>query len=248
MAMEDKLSAEQMVAGVYADGEGNWNCACCGKRFPAGEIFKVEKHYYTAERAARLHLEREHPDRLGDMLREENRYLSLTAHQKELLELFAAGLTDAEVAQRQGVSASTVRHQRFVFREKAKAARAYLAVWELACGGFAAGRSPERRASEPARPSQERPDISQEETQKILDTVFLSQNPLKLRVFSAKTKKKTVTLRRIAQEFEQGKRYTEKEIHAVLKEIFEDYTALREGLIEYGFMDRSRDGKSYWLI
>ena len=247
----DKLSVEQMVKGLYADEGGNWICACCGKTFSAGEIFKIEKHYYTAERAAQLHMEAEHPDRLGDMLQQENKYLTLTAHQKELLELFAAGLTDAEVAERLGVTASTVRHQRFVFREKAKAAKTYLAVWELASRGFAGSRASQREAlmevPSGARMVDERFEVTEEENKKILDTVFTSLEPLKLRVFSSKAKKKVVILTKIAGQFERGKRYTEKEVNAILQDIFDDYVTLRRYLIEYGFMDRTRDCRMYWL-
>jgi hypothetical protein len=42
------------------------------------------------------------------------------------------GLADKEIALKMGVAQATVRHQRFVFREKAKQAKLYLAIYELA--------------------------------------------------------------------------------------------------------------------
>ena len=61
-----------------------------------------------------------------------------------------------------------------------------------------------------------------------------------------KEKKKVVILRAIAQEFEQGKTYTERQVNEILKEIFPDYVTLRRYLIEYGYLRRTRDGSAYW--
>ena len=55
-----------------------------------------------------------------------------------------------------------------------------------------------------------------------------------------------VILRAIAQEFEQGKTYTERQVNEILKEIFPDYVTLRRYLIEYGYLRRTRDGSAYW--
>ena len=68
---------------------------------------------------------------LAALLESGSKYLAFTENQRELLELFASGLSDAAVAKRLGVTASTVRHQRFTFREKCKTARMTLAVLEL---------------------------------------------------------------------------------------------------------------------
>jgi hypothetical protein len=49
--------------------------------------------------------------------------------------------------------------------------------------------------------------------------MFYLAEPLKLRFFSAKEKKKVVILRRIAAQFEHGIRYSEKEVNAILMDI-----------------------------
>ena len=47
-------------------------------------------------------------------------------------------------------------------------------------------------------------EITQQEEQKILSTVFASMQPLRLKTFPPKEKKKVVILRTIAKEFESG--------------------------------------------
>ena len=54
-------------------------------------------------------------------------------------------------------------------------------------------------------------------------------------------------LGKIAEQFEHGRQYSEKEVNQILKPIFEDFATLRRYLIMYGFMERTRDGAAYWL-
>ena len=89
--------------------------------------------------------------------------------------------------------------------------------------------------------------ITDEESKKITEGVFASQAPLKLKVFSSKEKKKIVILRRIIREFHRDREYTEKEINEILKNIYGDYAILRRCLVDYGYMDRTRDGSKYWV-
>jgi hypothetical protein len=89
--------------------------------------------------------------------------------------------------------------------------------------------------------------ITMEEREKILSAVFKSLSPLKLKLFSAKEKKKIVTLQKIMEQFEKGKIYTEKEVNQILKDIYDDFPTIRRYLIEYGFMERSKDCRDYWV-
>ena len=89
--------------------------------------------------------------------------------------------------------------------------------------------------------------ITERERNHILETTFSSFEPLVLKNFSAKEKKKVVILTKIAEQFETGKSYTEKEVNQILRPIYEDYTTLRRYLIMYGFMERAKDGSSYWM-
>ncbi|HEX3029230.1 MAG TPA: DUF2087 domain-containing protein, partial [Clostridia bacterium] len=85
------------------------------------------------------------------------------------------------------------------------------------------------------------------EEEKILSTLFSSLSPLKLETFSSKEKKKIVILKKISEQFERGKKYSEKELNTIIKEIYGDFATIRRYLIEYGFMERTNDCKEYWL-
>ena len=71
----------------------------------------------------------------------------------------------------------------------------------------------------------------------------------KLTAFPAKRKMKIYCLFYLAQRFEAEKDYTELEINSVLLDwhTFADPATLRRELYDYGFLDRSRDGKIYSL-
>ena len=71
----------------------------------------------------------------------------------------------------------------------------------------------------------------------------------KLTAFPAKRKMKIYCLFYLAQKFEPEKDYTEQEINNLLLDwhSFADPATLRRELYDYGFLDRSRDGKVYRL-
>lgn len=242
----ENVTAEELKKGCCTTADGALVCLHCGKTFEPDEVFPCGERYFTAEKAVRMHLETDHPDRFRELIDSGSKYLSLTDNQKELFLLFYSGMTDAEIAAQLGVSASTVRHQKFMFRERAKAARFYLAVWGMVeeNKNKQAGLLPVHKG---ATMVDERYEITEEENKKILENVFKSLEPLKLKVFSPKEKKKIVILRKIAGQFEPGKQYTEKEVNAILKDIFDDYATLRRYLVEYGYMERTSDCRSYWL-
>ena len=68
-----------------------------------------------------------------------------------------------------------------------------------------------------------------------------------LKAFPPKEKKKLVILRIISEQFKKGKRYTETEVNQILQPIYDDYATIRRFLIGYGFMERTRDCREYWL-
>ena len=77
---------------------------------------------------------------------------------------------------------------------------------------------------------------------------FLNESG-KLTVFPAKRKMKIYALLYLAQKFEPGKDYAEREINDILLDwhIFADPATLRRELYDYRFLDRSLDGKIYRL-
>jgi hypothetical protein len=56
--------------------------------------------------------------------------------------------------------------------------------------------------------------------------------------------KKRIVLDRLAQEFEIGVRYTERQVNALLRRFHDDTAALRRYLVDEGFLDR--DKGEYW--
>jgi DNA-binding CsgD family transcriptional regulator len=249
----DKTTLSDIKNGYYLDEkDSSFICIHCGRSFNTDEVFKIGDKFFGAATAVRMHIQTEHKNKLNELIDSENKYLSLTDNQKALLILFGSGLSDNEIAKQLNVTPSTVRHQKFIFREKAKSAKIYLAVWDMAASGLYKIKNTDGNELLPlhggAKMVDERYVITEEENKKILEGVFESLEPLKLKVFSAKEKKKIVILRKIAEQFEKNRQYSEKEVNGILSDIFEDYVTLRRYLIEYGYMERTRDCKTYWLI
>lgn len=241
-----EISVEELKSGVRFDREsGAYRCLLCGACFTPGEVYPIGGRFYDAAHAGEAHLRAAHGSMLEALLATDSKYLSVTQVQKTLLSLLGQGLSDKEIAARLELSPSTVRHQRFVFREKYKQAKAYLALYELASAGERKGEAIVELHSG-ARMTDDRYVVTDAERDRILALAFASLDPLKLSHFPPKEKKKVVILAVIAERFERGRRYAEKEVNGILREIYDDYATLRRYLIEYGFMDRTRDCAEYW--
>ena len=69
----------------------------------------------------------------------------------------------------------------------------------------------------------------------------------RLRRFPNKEKRWLIILRWLASLFEPERRYTEREVNAVLGRVHDDVAAIRRDLIDFGFLRRARGGGDYWL-
>lgn len=200
-----------------------------------------------AEPAVMKHIKQIHSSNLTQLLYSESKYNTLTQNQRELLAMFYSKISDKDMAKKLNVTEGTIRRQRFTFREKAKQAKFYLAMYELVF-------EDEPLTAEQIIPIHnnaiyvdDRYLITAEEKQHIIETFFSSTHPLVLKSFSPKEKKKVAILGKIAEQFEYGKKYSECEVNEILKPIYDDYMTIRRYLIMYGFMERTRDGRQYWL-
>lgn len=155
--------------------------------------------------------------------------------------------TDKQIANKLQISPSTVRHQRFMFREKAKQAKMYLAIYESVDEKYKSEQDKIIPIHSEATMIDDRYITTEKEKENILKNAFSSIDPLKLKHFPVKEKKKIIILARIAEQFERERRYSEKEINIILKNNYEDHVTLRRYLIEYGFMQRTTDCNEYWL-
>jgi len=221
-------------------------CIECGIEYEKGEVFPVENRYFTAEKMIKHHIQSQHGNRLNTLLSLDKKLTTITDNQKEVLSLMASGISNKEIASQLKLSPSTVRHMRFTMKEKAKQAKIFLALYELT---FEATDGDETIA--PIHPHatmvDDRYKITTDEELDIIERMFSSLDPLILKTFSTKEKKKIVILRKIASKLDQNRHYTEKDLNEILKSIYHDYVTLRRYLIEYGFMDRSKDCSDYWL-
>ncbi len=127
------LTTEEIKKGFYQQSEaGRHICAVCGREFENGEIFKVGPRFFDACKMAEIHVREDHGGMLAALMSFDKRYTGLTENQKDLLTLLQSGLSDREIAEKTGTAPATVRHQRFAFKEKAKQAKLYLSIYELA--------------------------------------------------------------------------------------------------------------------
>jgi len=251
--MNEKLileaTIEEIKNGYTLDGDkGIYKCMICGEQFEAGEIYPFNGRLFQANKAITIHVKEEHGCILHVLLGFDKKYTGITENQKNLLNDFYNSLSDNEIAKKNGVSPATIRHQRFVFREKAKQAKAYLSIFELVEKSMIKEKEEELvKIHSGANMVDERYEVTNSEQDKIITAYFDTTEPLKLKSFPSKEKKKIVVLRKISTIFEKGEKYSEKQINAILKPIYEDIATIRRYLIEYGFLERTTDCNEYWL-
>lgn len=231
---------------VYNKEQERYECLICEAYFEDGEIFKFDDRMFTASRAIKEHVKREHHGVLNSLLSIDKKYTGLTEKQKNLLLDISMGLTDKEIAKKNGVATATVRHQKFMFREKAKQAKIYMAIFECV---EQASKSDEQfiPAHTGATMVDERYVLTVEENEKIIMTYFEDVKSLKLKTFPSKEKKKIAVLRKITEAFDPKKKYSEIEMNEILRLVYNDIATIRRYLIQYGFLDRTKDGSQYWV-
>lgn len=232
----------------YNEKARAYQCVVCGEAFEEGEVFSVGERFFNARRAAKEHIALHHGDRLERLINLDKKHTGLTDKQGALLLSIAKGHSDKEIAKAAGITLSTVRHQRFMLREKAKQAKLFLAMYEMATT-MVTGSDKEVLVMphDNAKMVDQRYTLTTNEEQRILNNYFISIEPLKLKLMPSKEKRKIVILKRIAAEFSGDKKYTEKELNAIIKNIYHDIATIRRYLIEYGFLDRTKDCSAYWL-
>lgn len=71
----------------------------------------------------------------------------------------------------------------------------------------------------------------------------------RLTQYPQKRPMRILSLIRIAEQFQTGTQYTEREVNALIKRsiAFSDVETIRRELYEYRFLGRQRDGSSYWV-
>ena len=62
----------------------------------------------------------------------------------------------------------------------------------------------------------------------------------------AKQSKKIEVLKKIAESFDPGKKYSEKELNEIILKFNKDTAAIRRHMIEFGILERNKES-IYWL-
>jgi hypothetical protein len=126
------MSFDEVENGyAYSSNNKAYTCLTCGKEFEVGEMFSFDERFYDASKAIQIHVGKEHGNMFEVLTSFDKKYTGITENQRELLSMIYGGLSDNEIAKKAGVAPATIRHQRFVFREKAKQAKLYLAIYEI---------------------------------------------------------------------------------------------------------------------
>lgn len=224
----------------YNYQDGIFSCLYCEQQYEDGYIYPVDGKQAVAQRAMIHHLNTDHEGALGSLIAQHKEISGLSEIQQEILALFARQLSDSVIAQRLGVSTSTVRNHRFRLREKEKQAKVFLSIMSLL------NEDPFIPPHRGARMIDERYQITPEERNKVLTTYFTEEGCLSS--LPSKEKRKVIVLTKIVERFDTSKNYSEAAVNEILQLVNEDYVTLRRYLIEYGFMNRTKDGKSYWVI
>lgn len=190
----------------------------------------------TAVNLIEAHLTLVHGGNLFQLLHTDNRYNSLTANQRDLLTGFSAGLKDQALAEQMQVAPATIRHQKFTFREKAKRARLYLAIYDSV---FAPA------ANQPVVTASQKPKLSETETAAALQHYFdFSHQPAQLKQWPRKTAVRQVILDRIVTELPVDQHFSANTLDQQLSRIYFDPATLRRQLVATGLLKQT--GTDYW--
>lgn len=232
---------------IHQEQSDEFICLICGERFTKGVIYPNDGMLYEAKKYIQIHISECHGSSFHFLLNLDKKLTGLTDHQKNILELFYAGYSDNEVAKNLSTgSTSTIRNHRFTLKEKQKQAKVLLAIMEL-LGEQIPKKNTFIEIPRSTKKVDERFAITEQESQKILSAYFKEGLDGPLDLFPLKEKKRVAILSHLMDYFDASKKYTEKEVNAILKQYYNDYVLLRRCLIEYGFMDRTQDGSSYWV-
>lgn len=167
----------------------------------------------------------------------------LTQNQQQLMQAFATGLADKQIAAEQGVSASTIRQQKYRFRQKAAQSRLFLAQYQAVFGT--------EDASEllaVPRPAQNMAITTVQYEQVLAKNIdFTGAHPT-LTHWPKAEAARVCLCARIVEDFAVDHQYSLSEINAILDAWYGDHSLLARYLVDFGFMARTPDGRNYWRI
>ncbi len=232
----------------YLDHAKHYECLACGREIEKGLIYRDGETLFEAKRYMDQHIIRSHGSVFSFLIDLDKKITGLSEHQIELLKRFYDGVSDQQIQKELEIgSISTIRNHRFALKEKERQARIFMTIMELM-------REHENEKPRYIQPHEtatmvdDRYKVTEDENARLLKKYFPDGLNGRLSTFAIREKCKLVVLRHIASRIEPGRIYSEKEINAVLSEVYSDHVTIRRYLIEYGFLDRKPDCSAYWLL
>lgn len=246
MDMETELfedySIEEIKQGFYEDARG-YTCLICGERFEKGEIYRFSGKLYEGNKAIKLHIKREHHSVEEILLGMQANNLGISELQLQLLNFFAKGLSDKEIADDLGVTGSTIRNHRFKLRERERQNKVFIALMEILKqeGHISRGNVQVERNKDDGESTM----VSDKERKRILDKYMTETGRLKC--YPKYERSRRVVLEAILINFCTGRKYSDEEVNHILTSIYQDYKLLKRELIAYQYIDRTPTGAIYWV-
>ncbi len=237
---------ERIVGHCYR--EDRHHCLLCDFETDEGYVYPEGKAFVNAKKKMSLHIEEAHGSVFDYLTTLDKKLTGLSAHQSKIMKMFYDGLSDYDIQKAMNIgSISTIRNHRYALKEKEKQAKTMSTMMEL----LARVTDDKKMPVKPhvtATMVDDRYDITEEKRLKILEKYFPDGLHGRLTTFYTKEKNKIIILGEVIKRFESVRRYNEKEVDELLKLVYEeDYVLMRRYLIQYGFLDRERDGSVYWV-
>ena len=248
MIIQEKIhraSIEELRQGYICDAEKRlYDCLFCQFETVWGRIYQHDDQFEDAELTMQNHIHKEHGSSFEFLISMDKENHGLTVNQRQILQLIYQGKPDAEIARMTGKAPSTIRNVRYVLKEKFKETKVFMAIIEELYEKL--DHSVEKMMTFPASVNLPKAhlEITEQEQKQILAKYFRDS---RIEQFPKKEKRKLVLLHKVSKIFEKDKKYSEKEVNERLKKVAADHVTIRRYLIDYGFLERQKDGSEYWL-
>lgn len=233
-------SIEEIKQGFHEDQRG-YTCLICGKRFDRGEVYNLSNKLYEGKKAICLHIRSKHDSVKEVLLKTKANNMGISELQLQLLNFFANGVSDKEIAEHLGVSGSTIRNHRYKLRERERQNKMFISLMEL----LEQDKTMSKNQMDIEKNEINDEVISDKERRHILDKYMTETG--RIREYPSYERHKRIVLEAIMINFHKGKKYTEDEINQILMSIYTEFKILKKELITYGYIDRTLTGAIYWV-
>lgn len=238
MDMLQDATIEEMIKG-YSEDQRNYCCLICDKKVSKGVIYPVNDALFEDWRYMEQHIEDVHGSVFDMLLSMGKDGTGLSDQQSKLLALMYEGKTDKDIQQELKIgSMSTIRNHRFALRKKERQANTLLALMALLH---------QQEAQLTMKPQQEKvvqkSFVPSAELQR-----YFSEEDGRLISYNLKEYEREQLVQEVALLFRAKKVYTEKEVNAILQEVYEDYMLLRREMVDRGMLARNAEGSEYRII